>query len=224
MVTTGAMPVSPSLSGRLAARASTPPVEVLAPVRSSPLDCSRGPVKGVLRGYRRPEPSQVLCLGLPRSERTREFGRQERACSRKPDSGLYPQVYMPGRNPDVGRVKPVRCQAGANPPRSGRPVRAGPYPWRADPICPLHTWAPLGRVTPPLAGDASAFWPPSGSGVALRPWGRPQALGSPSGSGVGLVVDRDQPVDADVGVDLRRRQRSVAEDLLHASQVRATLE
>src|SRR5580704_11797592 len=50
MVTTGAMPVSPSLSGRPATQAGTPPVEVLAPVRPSPLDYSRGPVKGVLCG------------------------------------------------------------------------------------------------------------------------------------------------------------------------------
>src|SRR5580658_62177 len=65
MVTTGAMPVSPSFSRHAAhaEQASLPVPEYLAPVTPSPREISRGPVRDVLRG----------ACGRPRSERTREF-------------------------------------------------------------------------------------------------------------------------------------------------------
>ena len=41
---------------------------------------------------------------------------------------------------------------------------------------------------------------------------------------MGLIVHRAQPGDGDVGVELGRRQRRVAQQLLHHAQVSATLE
>ena len=46
----------------------------------------------------------------------------------------------------------------------------------------------------------------------------------PSGSGVRLVIRRLQPLDGHVRVDLRRRERSVTEQLLNASQVGSPLQ
>jgi hypothetical protein len=54
-----------------------------------------------------------------------------------------------------------------------------------------------------------------GCSAAGRPGLRP---------GVGLAVGGGQPLDQHVGVDLRARQRGVAEDLLHAPQVGAALQ
>ncbi len=96
--------MSPSFQGALPRRQARLPVEVLAPVRPPPLDCSRGPVKGVLRSAVSRILLGVLCLGLPRSERTREFGRQESALTRSRWQAV-PQVYMPGPGTDVGQVK-----------------------------------------------------------------------------------------------------------------------
>src|SRR4051794_711012 len=52
------------------------------------------------------------------------------------------------------------------------------------------------------------------------------ATGPPEGSGSGVraLIARPQPLDGDMRVDLRRRERSVAEELLNASQVSATLQ
>ena len=55
-------------------------------------------------------------------------------------------------------------------------------------------------------------------------WGARQVTGWPSGSGMRLVVDGDEPVDADMGVDLGSRQRGVAQYFLDAPQVCAALE
>ena len=49
-------------------------------------------------------------------------------------------------------------------------------------------------------------------------------MASGSGPRMGLLIDRHQPVNADVRIDLRRRERGVAEDLLDAAEVSAALE
>lgn len=49
------------------------------------------------------------------------------------------------------------------------------------------------------------------------------AAASP-GAGVGLVMDRLQPLDCHVSVELRRGQRSVTEQFLNAAKVRSAVE
>src|SRR3954454_21626165 len=46
----------------------------------------------------------------------------------------------------------------------------------------------------------------------------------PSGSGVRALIARPQPLDGDMRVDLRRRERSVAQELLNAAPIRSPLQ
>src|SRR5260370_27821985 len=57
-------------------------------------------------------------------------------------------------------------------------------------------------------------------GSARSDWRMPAR----SGPRMGLMVNRDQPVDGDVRIDLRRRERGMPEDLLDTAQVSAALE
>src|SRR4051794_25800769 len=62
----------------------------------------------------------------------------------------------------------------------------------------------------------------TGLGASSTTSGRsPSAVATPdaSGSGVRALIARPQPLDGDMRVDLRGRERSVAEELLNASQV-----
>ncbi|CAN5846531.1 hypothetical protein BH20ACT6_BH20ACT6_21300 [soil metagenome] len=81
-----------------------------------------------------------------------------------------------------------------------------------DPLQYLGT----GRVRLlPLDGQpaTAGAWPPTVG---------PPGLGS--GAGVGLLVGGPQPIGGDVGVDLRRRERLVAEQFLYRAQVRPAFE
>src|SRR6476620_3373278 len=50
------------------------------------------------------------------------------------------------------------------------------------------------------------------------------SLASCSGTGMGGLIDGPQPVAGQVGVDLRRREISVTEELLHDTQVGTAIE
>src|SRR5689334_19749606 len=80
------------------------------------------------------------------------------------------------------------------------------------------------------SSDTPAYRPVrrTGFGASSRTSGSASATdtGPPEGSGSGVraLIARPQPLDGDMRVDLRRRERSVAEELLNASQVSTTLQ
>src|SRR6202042_2073510 len=69
----------------------------------------------------------------------------------------------------------------------------------------------------------TCWWPSHKSTWQTRSAGGPRKAGRLSAR-VGLAEGGQQPLDADVSVDLGRGERRMAEHLLHAAQVRAAFQ
>ncbi len=87
----------------------------------------------------------------------------------------------------------------------------------AGPVRLLPLWRDRARRRPPGAGPLHRCRRLAAAGRRSRPV-------AASGARVRLLVGPAQPVGGDVGVELGRRQRGVAEQLLHRAQVGAALE
>src|SRR5690606_17893166 len=97
--------------------------------------------------------------------------------------------------------------------------------------------SPVAGTLSPVAVTASGWRAGSGSSVVDtlmtcplpcpccgRAAAATSALAASLGTGVGLVMDRLQPLDCHVSVELRRRQRSVTELVLDATKVSSAVE
>jgi hypothetical protein len=181
--------VSPSFSGRPAHRQARLPVEILAPVRPSPPDCSSGPVKGVLRSDRGRDRVRSCAWACRAASGRANLAARDAHASANQIGGLALSLHA--------RTRPG-CRASQAQEGPGQaPARRRRRP---------------GAVVGPAPSSARL---PSGQG------GDGGGLSSPR---MGLVIDGDQPVDADVGIDLRRCQRGVPEQLLHAPEVSAAFQ
>src|SRR6185312_5541611 len=79
------------------------------------------------------------------------------------------------------------------------------------------------RAAPPSSGRAARRRAPPLPGARSRPWPRP-AWTHCLAPGMRTVVDAAQMARVDVAVDLRRRERAVAEQFLDRAQVRAAVQ
>src|ERR1700753_281231 len=135
------------------------------------------------------------------------------------------------------RVK--RANASAPPP--AKPTSTLPLPARRTLCAPLFTtvllfivtWPSLAMHTRPSRRTRSTVVPAKVSMAAglyqgCRAWSGPARIGGelafPLGAGMGVAVDREQPLDLDVGGFLGGRQRRMAEQLLDRPQVGAALQ